>query len=306
MSQSEERVELDKIKATESKSEVEIDLSKPTQRGIGDYVEIVYHGKIFLCEILDKSEGMFVLYDLNNHIRTTITQKDTKWILPNNEVATKVNFINESENIFNNNYEYEKIFLLETLPYAEFKNLSVANKFYYNLCNGKHSERIYETRSRKEFEEPILALRTFTSSVSTSQTNPLTWKEFYERVIEFKNGDVTQYDYVDNQFRNNNILELQLLFLKRHILYGLAQWAVGQNNILLLDWMKEQKVDFSIISIQRMLIKHAIYSGSLDVLKWLHSLNSNIVLTAQYLEMAIEQNQRHIINWFHDNGIFEN
>lgn len=264
---------------------------------VGDFIEIVYRGNIFRCEITNINNLTLTLFDVNNKISTTLSSSlsngEVVWRLPNNEIPDKVNFCNLKENLFSDPaHTYEKIFFLEQLPYEEFSNMCKTNKLYASLCNGIHSERIYETRSRKEFEEKILELR-----------NSLSWKEFYERVIQFNQSDINTGDYIDKQFRNNNILELKLLLLKGHILYGLAQWAAIRDNIEMLKWMTQMGVKFDNPGIIEMLARNAIKNGSLNVLKW---LNPNSILNTRYLNTAITEGQKHIINWFHENGIYEN
>ena len=192
--------------------------------------------------------------------------------------------------------ENQKIALMENLPLPQMLTLCETNRFYRDLCNGFHSNRIFETRSRNEFSNEILELKEPTMS----------WKEFYIQVHKFNRRELIFYQYGPSStnwfvqlFEEKALLELKLLYLKlrkdqqTNLLNSLRMdyQAAFYNFPEFLNWLFERH------EINPDIMLTAIRKGNIDIVKWLVEI-AKVQPSAIDASMSLYNNNLAIAEYF--------
>ncbi len=274
-----------------------------TSYKIGDKVEIVYGGTNFLTTIvIIEPYQIYLTIDGNNDPNTNttylawsqpysnnISSNNGYWMLPNGVTPTSIKVIKQEIEPFP--FEQLPIFpQLDILVQSDiytFPQICKSSKLYNDICNGKPidghgdlSHYLYEARSKRWFDDKLLKYKEET----------MTWKEFYDRVIQFllakKKAKEKASIFVD---QNQYLVDLVSTFSYHGKLME-VKMIVEPNPKIVEDR------DMSRI------LTNAAGNGKLEILKYFYD-NFGLLPGEDAMKYAITYGHMDVINWLEEHGI---
>ncbi len=274
-----------------------------TSYKIGDKVEIVYGGTNFLTTIvIIEPYIIYLTVDGNNDPNTNttylawsqpypnnMTNNNGYWMLPNGVTPESIRVIKQEIEPFP--FEQLPIFpQLDILVQSDlytFPQICKSSKLYNDICNGKPidghgdlSHYLYEARSKRWFDEKILKFK----------PAEMTFKEFYDRVIQFllakKKAKEKASIFVD---QNQYLVDLLSTFSYHGKLMEVKMIVEPNPKIV------EDRDMSSILS-------NAALSGKLEILKYFYD-NFGLLPGQDAMKYAITYGHMDVINWLEKHDI---
>lgn len=191
------------------------------------------------------------------------------------------------EQLLNSENIYLKLFFFDILPLKEFLNLCSVNKYYNKFLTNEYSERLFEIRSRSEFDERIISLK-----------ENISWKQFYINTKKIMNMTLEGYigesvDYEVYKFmKTASNFDIKIFYIRisnidkelyEELSYYLEKFSANRD-FKLLEWIyKFNNFKFH----NDLMITTAISYENLDVIEGLLKLNKIFYVTPQDFGYAL-------------------
>ncbi|AYV85928.1 MAG: hypothetical protein Solivirus1_85 [Solivirus sp.] len=184
-----------------------------------------------------------------------------------------------------------KIQFLANVNEKEFDTLNQISEFDYLLHEYPNSERVYEERSKRKFTDLV--------QFKDQDVKPMTWKEFYVRMIAIISQLNVIVLIISDLIRCNKLMELKVIselapeeFIREMNRYVDNVAACG--HIQMLQWLETKKILPDKIGMD-----YSIGNGHLDVAQWLADRNINP--TQEGAKVAAFWDKIDSLEWIYNN-----
>ncbi len=247
---------------------------------VGDWAEIKELGQV------DKKEKHYVVIQINDagteiEVENAVTKmtliydKRTKsWHIKNTRPIkyVKVEFLQSMLNNMKDKFQFDslpleaQIYVLRNLDDETFDQICSLDSMAYLCTEAPNAERVYQERSEKWFAKDILNLK----------SKKMTWREFYERIIEFidnKDAYIENINSIADDIRFDYNLEIKLLStFNPPILpndYNITQMVT--RNYEMLKWFESRGIFPKLgwwAPTDNDIFKKALQYGEIEVIDW--------------------------------------